>query len=99
MIWRSILGMKHLGIFSGAMFLAIACFSLSQDQPKLQVKQDAPCAGPFVPTGNDPEIALDTQKGILCKTVANTTNGKYQGLPACGGSQSFAEWKKSQQKK
>lgn len=66
-------------------------------QPQPQAKQDAPCAARFVPTGGDPDIALDTQAGTLCKTVPNTANHAYENLPACnpqvGG---FAAWKKSQ---
>jgi hypothetical protein len=82
-----------------ASVLIVSSTARSNDEPKPQAKQDAPCAARFVPTGNDPEIALDTQKGVLCKTVGNTTNGKYQSLPTCGGGQTFSEWKKSQEKK
>lgn len=31
----------------------------------------APCAQRYVLVGSDPEIALDTQLGVLCRTVAN----------------------------
>jgi hypothetical protein len=39
----------------------------------------------FAPTGSDPEIALDTESGSLCRTVALTPRsaGKYAKLPMC----------------
>jgi hypothetical protein len=40
----------------------------------------------FVPTGADPEIALDTLNGSLCRTIDPTTGStdKYAKLPMCG---------------
>ncbi len=40
----------------------------------------------FVPTGANPEIALDTLSGTLCRTIAPTTGAtdKYAKLPMCG---------------
>lgn len=49
--------------------------------------QEAQCTTRFTPVGNDPEIALDTQSGELCRTVADT--GDPLGIldPACGVSE------------
>jgi hypothetical protein len=68
-----------------------------QPQPPPQAKQDAPCAARFVPVGNNPDIALDTQTGALCRTVAPDPKNpdKYSAVAACSKSTSgFAEWKK-----
>jgi hypothetical protein len=86
---------KHLIVLTAALVAAnIACSVENQKPPE---KQDAPCAARFVPTGNDPDIALDTQTGTLCKTVPNTTNHAYESLPACNAGGGFAAWKKSQE--
>jgi hypothetical protein len=40
----------------------------------------------FMPTGGNPEVALDTLNGTLCRTVEPTTGAtdKYVKLPMCG---------------
>lgn len=40
----------------------------------------------FLPTGNDPQLALDTQTGMLCRTVPPVYSGDPLGIldPACG---------------
>ena len=40
----------------------------------------------FAPTGANPEIALDTLSGTLCRTIEPTTGAtdKYAKLPMCG---------------
>ncbi len=93
----------------------IACSDLSNDSPKKDAKQDAPCSARYVPVGNNPDVALDTQTGSLCRTVpeiAGSSSGattqnpdKYASLPACDthqsahSFQSFSDWKKSQDAK
>jgi hypothetical protein len=52
----------------------IACSDLSRDQSEKLPKEEVPCAARFVPVGNNPEIALDTQTGSLCRTVADTND-------------------------
>jgi hypothetical protein len=47
----------------------IACSDLSKEPSKQEVKQSAPCSARYVPVGNNPDIALDTQTGSLCRTV------------------------------
>jgi glucose dehydrogenase len=54
--------------------LSVACSDLSKDQSKEQPKEEAPCTARFVPVGNNPDIALDTQTGSLCRTVADTND-------------------------
>jgi len=47
--------------------------------------------------GNNPEIALDTQTGALCRTVAADVKNpdRYATVAACSATSSgFAEWKK-----
>jgi glucose dehydrogenase len=55
----------------------VACSDVSKESPKQDVKQDVPCPGRYVPVGNNPDIALDTQTGSLCRTVvyANAARG------------------------
>jgi len=59
---------------------SVACSDLLKDpskeqsNPTEQSKQEAPCAARFAPVGNNPEIALDTQTGSLCRTVADTND-------------------------
>ncbi len=88
--------MSRLSIL-GVILIAgnIACST--QPQPQPQAKQDAPCAARFVPVGNNPEIALDTQTGALCRTVAPDPKNpdKYSSVAVCSASiGGFAEWKK-----
>lgn len=48
----------------------VACSDLSKESPRQEAKQDAPCSARYVPVGNNPDIALDTQTGSLCRTIA-----------------------------
>jgi hypothetical protein len=63
-----------------AIVFSVACSDLSKDpskdqsKPAEQSKQEPPCAARFAPVGNNPEIALDTQTGSLCRTVADTND-------------------------
>src|SRR5271157_5654906 len=54
-------------------------------QGKQQVQQ--PCTARYVPVGNNPEIALDTQTGMLCRTIADTNDPLGIFDPACGVSE------------
>jgi hypothetical protein len=51
----------------------------------------APAQG-FMPAGGNPEVALDTQKGTLCRTSPATprANDKYASLPMCASPSSSA---------
>jgi hypothetical protein len=59
-----------------AIVFSVACSDSSKDQSRRaeQSKQEPPCAARFAPVGNNPEIALDTQTGSLCRTVADTND-------------------------
>jgi hypothetical protein len=46
--------------------------------------QDVICAARYVPVGNDPEIALDTQTGSLCRTISDTNDPLGILDSACG---------------
>jgi len=50
-------------------------------------QQDASCSQRYVPVGNNPEIALDTQTGMLCRTIADTNDPLGIFDPACGVSE------------
>ena len=50
-------------------------------QGKQQVQQ--PCTARYAPVGSNPEIALDTQTGMLCRTVADTNDPLEILDPAC----------------
>jgi hypothetical protein len=53
------------------------CSDLLRDQSKRNAgsnQQQQPCTARYVPVGNDPDIALDTQTGSLCRTVADTND-------------------------
>jgi len=49
-------------------------------------RPDASQGHRFAPTGGNPEIALDTMSGTLCRTIEPTTGAtdKYAKLPMCG---------------
>jgi hypothetical protein len=53
---------------------SIACSDLLRDHSKEQLKQESPCTARFVPVGNNPDIALDTQTGTLCRTVGDAND-------------------------
>jgi|ERR1700733_7387900 len=53
------------------------CSDLLKDQPKRKAdskQQEQPCTARYVAVGNNPDIALDTQTGSLCRTVADTND-------------------------
>jgi hypothetical protein len=62
----------------------IACSDLSKESPKLEAKQDAPCHQRYVPVGNNPDIALDTQTGSLCRTVVYASAVRGGVTPGVG---------------
>jgi hypothetical protein len=67
-----------------------ACTDLWKDQSKQNEnskQQETPCAARYVPVGNNPEIALDTQTGTLCRTIADTNDPLGIRDSACGVSQ------------
>jgi hypothetical protein len=66
----------------GAVLLIVAC-STSRNVPKQQTRQQQQR---YVPVGSDPEVALDTQTGMLCRTVAVASPGdtRSASLPLCG---------------
>jgi hypothetical protein len=65
--------------------LGISGCSKLSNEPK-QVSQQ-PCVARFVPVNNKPEVALDTQTGSLCRTVADTNDPLGIMDPDCGVSQ------------
>jgi hypothetical protein len=52
--------------------------------------RDASGGHRFLPTGGNPEIALDTSSGTLCRTIEPTPGAtdKYAELPICGAESS-----------
>ena len=67
----------------GALFLTMfsnACSDRNADS----TRQERPCTARYVPVGNDPDIALDTQTGSLCRTVADTNDPLGIRDAACG---------------
>lgn len=74
---------------------AIGCNPVSPNAPppaaapitKLAAPQEIQQAQRFVPTGSDPQVALDTQKGTLCRTIPASAGAsdKYADLPLCTG--------------
>src|SRR5436305_11398705 len=72
-----------LTLVLSAIVACVNCGDFGKSQPK-EKAQDAQCTARYVPVGNDPEIALDTQMGQLCRTVDDT--GDPLGIldPACG---------------
>ncbi len=88
--------MKLLGALCLVLSL-IGCKSANQgagQSPKADTTptatREAAPAQRFVPAGGSPEVALDTQKGTLCRTVPATpgSSDKYASLPMCGSSES-----------
>lgn len=85
--------MKRFAILC-ALFALIGCTDTSKRTPAPSHRAGDVAAIPaaraapaqrFVPTGNNPAIALDTQTGRLCRTIVPTTGShdKYAGLPLC----------------
>lgn len=54
-----------------AVALSIGCASFGKNAA---ASKDAPCVARYVPVGNEPEIALDTQSGQICRTVDDTND-------------------------
>lgn len=80
-------------VFLAAILFALfnnACTDLWKDQSKRNEnsrQKETPCTARYVPVGNNPEIALDTQTGTLCRTIADTNDPLGIRDPACGVSQ------------
>jgi hypothetical protein len=68
--------MRMISLFGTVLVtvLGCACYDQSKDQSKELPKEEVPCAARFAPVGNNPEIALNTQTGLLCRTVADTND-------------------------
>jgi hypothetical protein len=66
------------------------CSNLLRDQSTLKIaskEREQPCSPRYVPVGNNPEIALDTESGTLCRTIADTNDPLGIRDAACGVSQ------------
>ncbi len=66
------------------------CSDLLKNQSRRNVdskQQEQPCSPRYVPVGNDPEIALDTEAGTLCRTIADTNDPLGIRDSACGVSE------------
>lgn len=50
-----------------------------------ETKTNVPCTARYLPVGSDPDIALDTQTGALCKTFVSGDNkdDRYARIPVC----------------
>jgi hypothetical protein len=68
------------------LFVTLALVILSCACQKTQSKQNAdrPCAARYLPVGDNPDIALDTQTGMLCRTFDDTSAPTGFRDPACG---------------
>jgi hypothetical protein len=66
------------------------CSDLLKDQSKRNAgsnQQEQPCTVRYAPVGNNPDIALDTQTGTLCRTIADTNDPLGIMDSACGVNQ------------
>lgn len=68
-------------------FALVAMLAGCGDFGKSSSKKDTQCTARYAPVGNNPEIALDTQSGQLCRTVADTNDPLGILDPACGVSE------------
>jgi hypothetical protein len=74
------------------LLLSVGCTADKPSLPPQKVEsvtpepRDASKGQRFIPTGSNPEIALDTLTGTLCRTVEPTSGAtdKYAKLPTCG---------------
>jgi len=87
--------------FLAVMFVILNFACADQQKASQQKDISTSCTNRFVPVGNNPEIALDTQTGALCRTVAadDKNPDKYATVPVCSATSNasgFAEWKKKQ---
>ena len=51
--------------------------SLLKDQSKQNAgskQQEQPCTVRYAPVDSNPDLALDTQTGMLCRTIADTND-------------------------
>jgi hypothetical protein len=63
---------------------AYGCTNLAQDRQKQKAERnEVTCTARFVPVGNNPDIALDSQTGMLCRTVSDTNDPLGILDPAC----------------
>lgn len=84
-------GLALTPIFATLLF-SVGCTPDKPSLPSQKVEsvtpepRDASQGHRFMPTGGNPEIALDTLSGTLCRTVGPTTGAtdKYAKLPMCG---------------
>ena len=96
---RLVFSVLLISVLAGFM----GCDTTKQQQSTRESVKDSPCTTRYVPVGNNPEIALDTQTGVLCRTVPeaseNKSSDRYANLGSCGSGmliESFEEWKKKQ---
>jgi hypothetical protein len=81
-----------LGPVFGFLLFSVGCKPNNSPLPSQEVKnvtpepRDASRSQRFMPTGGNPEIALDTSSGSLCRTIEPTPEAtdKYAKLPMCG---------------
>ncbi len=74
------------------LLLSVGCAPNRPSFPSQEVKNvvpeshEAPVGQRYVPTGGNPDVALDTSTGTLCRTIEPTpgTTDKYARLPMCG---------------
>jgi hypothetical protein len=68
------------------LFAALALALIGSACVKTQSKPaaDRPCAARYLPVGDNPDIALDTQTGMLCRTFDDTTAPSDFRDPGCG---------------
>jgi glucose dehydrogenase len=68
--------MKWLALSFAALIVVSGCEA---------TKPDVPCTARYLPVGNNPDIALDTQTGALCKTFVTGENkdDRYARVPVC----------------
>lgn len=63
---------------------AILETSCMRTQPTKDDHADRPCTTRYLPVGDNPDIALDTQTGMLCRTFEDPVVPVGPGDPACG---------------
>lgn len=71
----SLPAMKWLALSLAALIVFSGC----------ETRSDIPCTARYLPVGNNPDIALDTQTGVLCKTFVSGENkdDRYARLSVC----------------
>jgi glucose dehydrogenase len=64
--------------------LALTLVSSACLKTQSKSNTDKPCANRYLPVGDNPDVALDTQTGMLCRTFDDTTAPSGFRDPACG---------------